>query len=832
MIPKLFPADVPEALFGSGGDRLLGSGAVELFARGDDILRSFSSFGIGTLSDAISCEVTEERNGEYKLTMKYPRTGQHFADIVDRAIIVAKPNYTDSAQAFRIQKITKPINGVITVNAVHISQDLTGVPVLPFTATSAATACAGLMSHAAVANPFTITTDKSTSASFKVDVPSSVRSWFGGKEGSLIDTFGGEWHYNNYTCMLEDSRGTDRGVVIRYGKNLIDIKQERNIANVYTGVLPYWYDDETDTLVKATQISVSGNYNFSRVLCLDLSDDFENQPSTSQLISRANRYISANNIGTPKVSLKLDWAQSTDRVDLCDTVTVKFEELGISARAKCISATWDVLKDRYSEIEIGDAKSNIADTIVSLQVEDKKIGTVSNRMVRAINNATALITGNEGGYVVMHTDASGTPYEILVMNEPEIANATKVWRWNQAGFGYSSNGYNGPYGVAITMDGSIVANYITSGSLSADRISGGTIDATDVTITNLDASNITSGTLSADRIGAGSITSGKLESSIITSINTAQATADSANSQEQLIYISKPSGTTSQAATTTWITSTANTQNAWRARRPTYNASYPVLFVATQRKAVDGTVTCTTPVIDQTTTVIDGGHITTGTIDASVVNVTNLNADQLTSGTISSVNIDIDTTNITNGIKLKNTAGTTYTQLTAATLRRYVNGTLVLNMLNGGITANGAISFPSVYSTTTSGGSTVRVDGAGSLMRYVSSSKRYKHDITEELDEDPEKLYELTVKQFKYNKDYLSEDDQRAGKNVLGFIAEEVAEVMPGAVDYDEEGRPEMWNVHVVVPAMLKLIQNQKHEIDELRARLDRLEARFLDDGR
>lgn len=111
--------------------------------------------------------------------------------------------------------------------------------------------------------------------------------------------------------------------------------------------------------------------------------------------------------------------------------------------------------------------------------------------------------------------------------------------------------------------------------------------------------------------------------------STAQATADGANSMEQLIYKSAVSGTTSMTAPTSWITATGDTQNAWRARRPTYSSSYPVLFVATQRRTVGGTVTCTTPVIDQTTTVIDGGHISTGTIDADRINTTALMAKNL-----------------------------------------------------------------------------------------------------------------------------------------------------------------------------------------------------------
>ncbi len=171
----------------------------------------------------------------------------------------------------------------------------------------------------------------------------------------------------------------------------------------------------------------------------------------------------------------------------------------------------------------------------------------------------------------------------------------------------------------------------------------------DDTITVIDGGNIITGTVTANQIAGGTITSTNLATALNNTINTAssnastalsnaataQSTAESANSQEQLIYISKASGTTTQSATTTWVTNTTGNQNTWTIKRPTYNSSYPVLFVATQRKNVAGTVTCTTPQIDNTTTVIDGGHITTGTIDAGVVNVTNLDASNITTGTLS-----------------------------------------------------------------------------------------------------------------------------------------------------------------------------------------------------
>ena len=503
MIPILFKGEPdPEQLQDVNSVDLQDNAGEDLYALGDyTSVLSFSSYGIGALSDCISCEVTEERNGSYELVLKYPMTGIHFEDIKVRSIILAKPNYTDDPQPFRVYSITAPINGVVVVECQHLSYDLSGMPVLPFTATSCSQACSKLTTYAA---PFTINTQVSTIADFKVDEPSSVRSWFGGKEGSLIDVYGGEWAYDTYVATLKTARGQDRGVVIRYGKNLIDFKQETNISNTWTGVLPFWKDAQSGQIVRANVINVAGNFTFRRILVLDLSNDFETAPTPGQLKARAQSYITSNNIGVPKVNLKVDWAQSTDRVDLCDTVKVVFEKLGVETTAKCISTTWDVLKDRYSEIEIGDERTDLADTIVGLQDEDKKIETsVSDTMLRAINNATALITGNDGGYVILHSDDGGSPYEILVMDTPDINTATKVWRWNKSGFGYSSSGYGGTYGLAITMDGAIVADYITTGTLSAINING--VNITGSTINN------GSGTFQVDTLG--NVTANSLTSS-------------------------------------------------------------------------------------------------------------------------------------------------------------------------------------------------------------------------------------------------------------------------------------------------------------------------------
>ena len=157
--------------------------------------------------------------------------------------------------------------------------------------------------------------------------------------------------------------------------------------------------------------------------------------------------------------------------------------------------------------------------------------------------------------------------------------------------------------------------------------------------------------LAADLINVGLLvsTAQSTADGAASAASAAQTAANGANSQEQLVYRSATSGTTSVNPPTTWITSSTDSQNTWGIKRPTYSSSYPVLFVATQRKAVDGTVTCTTPIKDDTTTVIDGGHITTGTIDASTVTVTNINANNITSGTINGSNVNVKNLNVIDG---------------------------------------------------------------------------------------------------------------------------------------------------------------------------------------
>ena len=476
---------------------------------------AFTSNGLGALPDAASCTVTEERNVAYEAEMDYPLTGSHFSDIQKRRILYVKPNPYDDPQPFRIYSITKPINGIVTVHAAHLSYDTSGsiVKLFPADAGSASAAMSYLKNFSVPSTPFTFFTNVGKSGTMSVPKPSSIRSLLGGSDGSILDTFGGEYLFDKWNISLLESRGSTRGVTIRYGKNMTDLEQEENDTDFYTGVYPFWYSESEDgglVTLSANDgiVNAPGNYDFVKIMPLDLSsEDFGKEttdsegytttiekPTEEELLAAAQKYITNNKIGIPKVSLDVSFvmlAQTEEYKDfarletvkLCDTVTVEFEKLGVKTTAKCIKTVYNVLTDKYDSIELGEPKSSLAET-VSNQGTLIEEASDKSYMERAIQNATDLImSGKLGGYVTV------TKNEIYIADNKDLDKAVKVWRWNSGGLGYSSSGKDGPFGTAMTSDGKIVADYISTGNLDCSVLNVSNIHGDSILVDTIGALN-------------------------------------------------------------------------------------------------------------------------------------------------------------------------------------------------------------------------------------------------------------------------------------------------------------------------------------------------------
>lgn len=460
----------------------------------------FSTYGICALSDTISCSVSEERNGEYELELTYPITGRFYSEIAKERLIKAKANDTSKNQMFRIYRMTKPLNGIVKIYAQHISYDLTTIatpawesaPITPQLAIEHA------FSAALTQHRFTFRTDYTEAKPFVISKPKSLRKVLGGEEGSLVSLWGGEFEWDNYEVIHHQGRGKSSGVVIEYGKNLKSLEQDSDITDVYTELLPYAVikteDSETAVTLPEQVLPITTALTQRKTLIKDFTDSFDMEETITEekLRAKAETYLQNNPLGveTPelKVSFEPLWKQPEyaavlERVSLCDRVTIRYTSLGVSATAKVIQTVYDTLAEKYISITLGAARSTLVDTVTSTQSSidavTEKADRLPSLMASAISNATQKITGQLGGYVVLKGDEGGQPYELLVMDAPSINDAVNVWRWNVGGLGFSSHGYNGPYETAITADGQIVADFITSGTLVANIIKAGILSSQD-----------------------------------------------------------------------------------------------------------------------------------------------------------------------------------------------------------------------------------------------------------------------------------------------------------------------------------------------------------------
>ena len=465
----------------------------------EDNETNFNHLGICSLNEYVSCIVTEELNGMYELEMEYHMDSKAFNELKIRRIIYCKPNPYSTPQPFRIYAISTPLNRIVTINAAHISYDLSGYVVNPFSAEGAILAINRLKTSSTIDVPFNFLTDLTNSDSIEIDRPRSIRNIIG---SDILETYNCYLYYDCFDVYFKTNRGKNNGVTIRYGKNLIDIHQEENNSNVYTSVYPYWRgrveqeDENGSELVEVLMtlpekiVTVPGNFNHTNTLALDLSSVFDEMPTEDEMRSATSSYIEMYDIGVPTVSISIDFIQLTnsteyeeyrllDKIMLGDTVNVIFEDANIQTNAVCVKTVYDLSMNKYSIIELGSSFKGIGDGIIDKMdgvMDDvnnsinESTSVVEGYVDRAIENLTNSITGYDGGYIRLNPPAN--PSEILVMDAETPQQANIVWRWNKNGLGVSRNGYNGPF-VGIGVDGKLVVNESTAYKMTAAMIEGG-----------------------------------------------------------------------------------------------------------------------------------------------------------------------------------------------------------------------------------------------------------------------------------------------------------------------------------------------------------------------
>ena len=444
----------------------------------------FKTLGIGILRDAITVSVTEELNGLFELTMEYPIDGYLFNELKFTRIICCKSSPYSKPQPFRIYSISTPINRTVTINAAHISYDLSGFIVDPFSATNLDETIAGLKNKVYGDCPFEYVHTVNESGNINVSEPKSVRSVLG---EHVSKAYQPDFTFDGLTIIMEDKRGSETGVNVVYGKNLIDINQEENNTNVYTGVYPYWRDEEDNiALLEERVIKTPGTWNYTKIYPLDLSNEFKNKPTQEEMKAFTEIYIEVYSLGIPEISLSISVLQLNGtnyeremlagKINLGDTITVQFPDAKVNAKARCIKTVYDPLQNRYETLELGDAVRTLADSIISTSQDiDDKINAVKESTKEYVDDAVLNATKPKAGSVLLYPNDK--PEALIAMDSTNLTSSQMVWKLNENGLSVSTNGYNGSY-TSFHQNGKSVLNDDTVDSLD---VASGIIESLEVT---------------------------------------------------------------------------------------------------------------------------------------------------------------------------------------------------------------------------------------------------------------------------------------------------------------------------------------------------------------
>ena len=336
---------------------------------------SFSSNGLGRLRDCISFLVSEERNGIYEADFEYPVDGAHFEEIKVGRIIGATHDETGEIEPFDIVSYSRPINGVVTFHCVHISYRQSFMTVTGTNITTLADAFT-LLETATPTNPFSYSTDKASTGYLGAanGIPRSVRQMLGGVDGSILDTYGGEYEWRTWSVVLHNRRGVDRDFSIRYGVNMLDCKEDYDNSSAYSSCIPYWTDGTTTVVGNKVDNPYPTITGRGECVPLDVSDKFESKPTQAQVEQVATSLISRNNSSLPAQNIHVEFVRIQDmpeyagfgnllKCNLCDTINVIFPDYNASGRFKIVKTVWDTLRDRYQSMELGDLSMSLSEAL-------------------------------------------------------------------------------------------------------------------------------------------------------------------------------------------------------------------------------------------------------------------------------------------------------------------------------------------------------------------------------------------------------------------------------------------------------------------------------------
>ncbi|MGG0219226.1 phage tail spike protein [Bacillus mycoides] len=452
----------------------------------------FTHNGIGILDNNIyEAEIEEILNGVYTLSFKYPLFSPHGLEI-DGQCLVKAPT-PDGDQLFRLAN-PHPTDGVLNVFCYHIFYDLVDnfiedTNIVNKTGMGALDQVKGALQYT---TRFDFYSDVAKTNNARLVRKNPVEFLLdGGQDNSFLSRWGGELLRDNFNVRMLNNRGRDRGVVIQHKKDLLGYEADVDWQSPITKIMPEGSNGlllpekyVTSTLVNKYVNPKIRKIDFPDVKAKtgDNANDEEALPlpdALNKLRAEALAMFNEQHVDQPLSTYKIRFQELSQteeyknfavmqRVYMGDTVTVQHLEEGIDVKAKVVSYKYDPLNEEYIDVTLGNYKGSFTDVANKVdRIKDNLDGLETSFLEKAKDRATDLINSGFGGHVRIH------PERILIMDTDDERTARKVWQWNINGLGFSRTGINGPYEVAITNDGSIVADFITTGKLSSGMVQVG-----------------------------------------------------------------------------------------------------------------------------------------------------------------------------------------------------------------------------------------------------------------------------------------------------------------------------------------------------------------------
>ncbi|EJR22373.1 phage tail spike protein [Bacillus cereus] len=469
----------------------------------------FTHNGIGVLDKHIySATVEEELNGLFVFNFNYPLFAPYGTKIDGMSII--KVPTPDGDQLFRV--VTPKVSmGEIKAVCYHIFYDLTEnlIEDIFIQPTNGSAAMARLSSGCQYKHPFTFYSDVTNISTARIVRKNPVEAMLDtSQDNSFVNRWGGELKRDNFDVKMLKSRGANRGVVIRHKKDLLGYEGSVDWKSPTTRIMPQGFDGLL-LPEKYVDSPLINKYPHPRIRVIEFNhikaaigknandeDALPLEEAYKRLRQAAKDMFDIQMVDQPKATYKVEFQELSQteeykeykilqRVWMGDIVTVKHEEDGIDIQAKVIAYKYDPIKKEYINVTIGNFKKSFTDMAGKVDQIQQDLSNMPGSLLGAAKeNATKLINSGFGGNVRVYPD------RILIMDTKNEMTASKVWQWNINGLGYSSNGVNGPYEIAMTKDGRIVADFITTGVLNGNLIRGGEITGT--TLRTSDDSNYVS----------------------------------------------------------------------------------------------------------------------------------------------------------------------------------------------------------------------------------------------------------------------------------------------------------------------------------------------------